>query len=671
MREDEKHMLYYTFNLTNSQREPLSKNDDSEFTRKINASVCEVNNKLEGKALALVSSVTQKGRKLRCCAEILDYSISPEAIGKMMNDELDEGYRTSNVFETTLLRFDSLADYAFDNDLAHRWLSKGIFQSDEYSVLARLGLARENIVQKKMTKRTAMNNVAEKWNHINGLGKEIERIFSMKTSSYKGNPVHYAIEVEDDRDRAEIRNILASSLLEQNRIILRRVTEIKLITATKLSSEKLYEFIELQKCGIVVITLPKSFDSSDFLNDMNQAMDELIAQIKVQRRNVLFIFEFSKAAEPTWKYIKSSLKEVNFIELKEVNLTNTESRDYIDKLAAADNVTDRTSLLGLIDESSYSVGDLKAIYSSWYDKHLCSSIYPAYSDFSEYDATVAKQNKGNAYQKLSNMIGLDEVRSVIKSAIDYARAQTLYEKSGIASSKVTRHMVFYGNPGTAKTTCARLYASIMKDNGLLAKGHIVEVGRKDIVSKYLGGTAPLIKEHFEKAEGGVLFIDEAYSLVDDKKGLYGDEAINTIVQEMENKRDSVVVILAGYPEEMETFLSRNPGLRSRISFHVHFRDYTPDELLSIMKLFISEAGMELADDATSKLLHIFIEAAKQKDFGNGRFVRNLFEQTMLKQASRILHIASPSDADIRTLTADDFTEQEKKEEKRHQIGFVF
>ena len=282
-----------------------------------------------------------------------------------------------------------------------------------------------------------------------------------------------------------------------------------------------------------------------------------------------------------------------------------------------------------------------------------------------------KQTKGNAYQKLSNMIGLDDVRSVITSAIDFSRAQILYEKAGIATSEMTRHMVFYGNPGTAKTTCARLYAQIMKDNGILKKGHLVEVGRKDIVSRYLGGTAPLIKEYFEKADGGVLFIDEAYSLVDDKKGLYGDEAINTIVQEMENKRDSVIVILAGYPEEMETFLSRNPGLRSRISFHVHFRDYTPDELLSILNLFISEAGMELEERAFPKLLHIFEDAAGKKDFGNGRFARNLFEQARLKQASRVLHITSPTDADIRTLTADDFAEPEKKEEKRRQIGFSF
>ena len=142
------------------------------------------------------------------------------------------------------------------------------------------------------------------------------------------------------------------------------------------------------------------------------------------------------------------------------------------------------------------------------------------------------------------------------------------------------------------------------------------------------------------------------------------------MQEMENKRDSVVVILAGYPEEMEAFLSCNPGLRSRISFHVHFKDYTTDELLSILRLFIRDAGMELSDDAKPKLLHVFSDVKRQKDFGNGRFARNLFEQARLKQASRILHIKSPSEAEIRTLNAEDFPDPEIKEEKIRQIGFI-
>lgn len=663
-------MLYYTFTLVNEQREMLTKNDDDEFTSAINSAIGEVNNKMKGKAFALICSVAQKGRRLRAVAEILDYSITVDKITSMINEELNENYRLVNVNETTLVRFNTLASSAFDRDLAHFKLPEGLLDSDDYSYVIRRGNARESLIEKKMTGKTARKKTTELWHHIEGLKEEIERIFQHKALPYKGNPVHYAIEADSNSDRVEIRNLLASCLLEQNRIELKRITEINLDTISSLSEDRVSSFMELERHGIVVISLYESCESSDSLTDLHQAMDELAALIKKKKRDVLFIFEFSKSSEPTWKYIRSMLAEMNFIELKEKNLSNEESRDYLARLAALDNVKDRYTLQNLVEDSSYSISDLKAIYSSWYDRHLCTDVYPAYSAISLCDTEVMKQTKGNAYQKLESMIGLEEVRSVITSAIDYARVQTLYEKSGVSCSEMTRHMVFYGNPGTAKTTCARLYASIMKDNGLLKKGHLVEVGRKDIVSKYLGGTAPLIKEYFEKADGGVLFIDEAYSLVDEKKGLYGDEAINTIVQEMENRRDSVVVILAGYPEEMKSFLSRNPGLRSRISFHVHFRDYTDYELLEILKLFIKESGMNLDQDAENKLLKIFDNAKREKDFGNGRFSRNLFERARLRQASRILHSESPSAEDIKTLIADDFTETEKREEIKHQIGFA-
>ncbi len=663
-------MLYYTFTLVNEQREMLTKNDDDEFTSAINSAIGEVNNKMKGKAFALICSVAQKGRRLRAVAEILDYSITVDKITSMINEELNENYRLVNVNETTLVRFNTLASSAFDRDLAHFKLPEGLLDSDDYSYVIRRGNARESLIEKKMTGKTARKKTTELWHHIEGLKEEIERIFQCKALPYKGNPVHYAIEADSNSDRVEIRNLLASCLLEQNRIELKRITEINLDTISSLSEDRVSSFLELERHGIVVISLYESCESSDSLTDLHQTMDELAALIKKKKRDVLFIFEFSKSSEPTWKYIRSMLAEMNFIELKEKNLSNEESRDYLARLAALDNVKDRYTLQNLVEDSSYSISDLKAIYSSWYDRHLCTDVYPAYSDISLCGTEVMKQTKGNAYQKLESMIGLEEVRSVITSAIDYARVQTLYEKSGVSCSEMTRHMVFYGNPGTAKTTCARLYASIMKDNGLLKKGHLVEVGRKDIVSKYLGGTAPLIKEYFEKADGGVLFIDEAYSLVDEKKGLYGDEAINTIVQEMENRRDSVVVILAGYPEEMKSFLSRNPGLRSRISFHVHFRDYTDYELLEILKLFIKESGMNLDQDAENKLLKIFDNAKREKDFGNGRFSRNLFERARLRQASRILHSESPSAEDIKTLIADDFTETEKREEIKHQIGFA-
>lgn len=236
------------------------------------------------------------------------------------------------------------------------------------------------------------------------------------------------------------------------------------------------------------------------------------------------------------------------------------------------------------------------------------------------------------------------------------------------------HMVFTGNPGTAKTTAARLFARIMRDNGLLSKGQLVEVGRGDLVGKYVGWTAQTVQAKFREAKGGVLFIDEAYSLVDGHSGSFGDEAINTIVQEMENHREDVVVIFAGYPDEMESFLQKNPGLRSRIAFHVPFADYNAEELCKIAELMGKSKGVCFDADAQEKLHAVFEDARKRSDFGNGRFVRNILEQAKMNQASRLLEYdyADITTEEIKTIKAVDITPPpEVKKEAKRTIGFVY
>lgn len=184
---------------------------------------------------------------------------------------------------------------------------------------------------------------------------------------------------------------------------------------------------------------------------------------------------------------------------------------------------------------------------------------------------------------------------------------------------------------------------------------------------------PIIRKKFEEAEGGVLFIDEAYSLVDDRDGSFGDEAINTIVQEMENHREDVAVIFAGYPDKMEGFLQKNPGLRSRIAFHVHFDDYDMNELCDIAELIARKKGLDIDEKAREKLLSIFAEVQGEKDFGNGRYVRNVIEKARMAQASRLLAKGYDeiTGRDIATLCADDFRLPEKKKRcERPKIGFI-
>ena len=271
------------------------------------------------------------------------------------------------------------------------------------------------------------------------------------------------------------------------------------------------------------------------------------------------------------------------------------------------------------------------------------------------------------------MIGLKDAKAVIKKALAYYKIQKIYKDKGIKQDRPAMHMVFTGSPGTAKTSVARLFARIMKENGLLASGKMIEVGRSDLVGKYVGWTAAIVKEKFQAAKGGVLFIDEAYSLVEAREGLYGDEAINTIVQEMENRRDEVVVIFAGYTDEMERFLEKNPGLRSRIAFHVPFADYDTDELCEIAKLIGKTKGVELTERALDKLSTVFEVAKTQPDFGNGRYVRNVIELSKMNQAYRITSLEPEKITEkiLTTIEEEDIEIPKIKNSKvKRTIGFV-
>jgi SpoVK/Ycf46/Vps4 family AAA+-type ATPase len=180
----------------------------------------------------------------------------------------------------------------------------------------------------------------------------------------------------------------------------------------------------------------------------------------------------------------------------------------------------------------------------------------------------------------------------------------------------------------------------------------------------------MVKKKFKEAKGSVLFIDEAYSLVDDRDGMFGDEAINTIVQEMENHRDDVVVVFAGYPDKMEKFLQKNPGLRSRIAYHVPFDDYNVDELCDIADLIAKKKDLVLADDARAKLREVFAVALQDDDYGNGRYVRNILEKAKMKQASRLVAMdySAVTSEDVRTIVASDI-EMPVKKAKQTRIGF--
>jgi SpoVK/Ycf46/Vps4 family AAA+-type ATPase len=256
---------------------------------------------------------------------------------------------------------------------------------------------------------------------------------------------------------------------------------------------------------------------------------------------------------------------------------------------------------------------------------------------------------------LDAMIGLGPVKREVHLIVAEAKAEQMRRDAGIAVQPPTRHMVFMGNPGTAKTTVARLLAAVYAQLGLLSSGHLVEVGRGDLVGEYIGQTAPKVEAAVQRALGGVLFIDEAYSLTDsDSPRDFGAEAVAALVKLMEDHRGDLVVVAAGYERQMQRFIDANPGLASRFPRQLHFPDYTDDELVRIFETMATQAGFVLGPGAADKVRDVLRRTARGDSFGNGRLVRNLLERTISLQAQRITSVERAQTPDeLRALRAVD------------------
>jgi SpoVK/Ycf46/Vps4 family AAA+-type ATPase len=365
------------------------------------------------------------------------------------------------------------------------------------------------------------------------------------------------------------------------------------------------------------------------------------------------------------KHIDFSIDIPDFNEQESLNLIRcfAEKEKYIVDDKAESVLTDYIKALKRkgIFENAYTAK--RIVESAIIEKGaLGSSDYLTEDDFKlEVLSSTADNNdkegspETDPFEELEGMIGMEEIKDKVKELAAYTETQLRRKKLGLRSEPLCLHMNFVGNPGTGKTSVARCIGKILKKIGVLSTGKFVEAAREDLCGKYVGHTAVKTSEKIKEAEGGVLFIDEAYSLNSDSKVDYGYEAVNTLVKKMEDLRDNLVVIFAGYPKEMSRFINMNPGLKDRIQFKLEFVDYKPDELLEIWKKFFADHGYEVDSHALKTMEEITVKLYENRDssFSNGRIMRKCFERVKMQQAVRIASTGLTEVDELTRITPED------------------
>ncbi len=509
--------------------------------------------------------------------------------------------------------------------------------------------------------------------------EEFKRIYAKENvHRFYGQPVHYKIIAGNTNAALALSNLLVAALYTNKRLVSRRINLINNISENCYDEMDFEKILENAAGGTVIIELSgERVNNTQFAHAYEEVVNFISETVKRFQRNTLCIF-VELADKPGFSpQLTARLQDdLHIIELHEGAGNRDTALSYLKKLMTDDAsalYTEEELLEAMGDKLTFSASDIYNIREKLFNNSLKNKTYPAYR---EVDRLIMDtENKSNdAYSDFQEMVGLTEQKALIEQIIAAHRVQKMRIDMNLDRQKAALHMCFTGTPGTAKTTVARLIAQILARDGVLKTGRFVECGRADLVAKYVGWTAKAVRSKFKEARGGVLFIDEAYSLSDGDHATFGEEAINTIVQEMENNRDNVIVIFAGYPDKMKYFLDHNEGLRSRIAFHIDFPDYTADELTDIFKLMAKKRGYKISDDVAEYCKKIFKRVAKKKNFGNGRFVRNLLEQAWLKQAQRIIKEnegGTVTKDDLISFKIEDFdVNVDKKYKSERKLGFV-
>ncbi|ORU00169.1 stage V sporulation protein K [Anaerovibrio sp. JC8] len=583
-----------------------------------------------------------------------------------------------NIREISAKEFNKLLDKANDRDFYSGWniankLGLDYLENRRFQVQERV-YEQEDITKRKL-KSFADDIMADK-----SLLEEIDRIYSSQNEKkYYGNPVHYVITAGTVQAANDIISLLVFALKANNRLLGGRVSYVNKISEHCSGDEDFQQMFELGRGSAVAIDMSGTDEDHGVYASAYREVVDFIAKTVVDNQMYTLCFFVQLSENPGFSkgLIAAVQDDIHLIEICEGRGDKEQAVNYLEKLTKKSQFkASRGELEKALPTKTktFTATEVYKTYNKWFSNGLKSKAYKAYKSV-EKVAVREKKKENKPYEELQNMVGLADIKALVDQIINTAKIRQSRSKLGLDNYKVSQHMIFTGNPGSAKTTIARLMAEILKQEGVLETGHFVECGRADLVGKYVGWTAQIVQKKFREAKGGILFIDEAYALVDNYTNSFGAEAINTIVQEMENRRDDVIVIFAGYPDRMEQFLAENEGLRSRIAFHLDFPDYNAEEMLQILELMVKNKGYEINDEVREKCLDIFKCACGQSEFGNGRFARNLLEQAMMKQSDRLIKESNGkkiSRKDLTSLMADDFSVNAEKMYKKPKtaIGFV-
>ena len=386
-----------------------------------------------------------------------------------------------------------------------------------------------------------------------------------------------------------------------------------------------------------------------FLHNMKEKLEE-------NPKDFLTIL-ISKTPETIEQAMQSDMIE-KYFEFK-IESTNMDVQDVyqevLSKLKESSQITDEASIK-LLDyiAATYPKTDLS--FPEYRDK-LCNKILSSKEkEITENDLPKYEQEKSmdEIFADLNNLVGLENIKQVLKDLVDLIELKNK-TKDDLKIKDINLHMVFLGNPGTGKTTVARIIAEMLYNLKYIKQNKLIEVSSKDLVAEYVGQTAPKTMAVIERALGGVLFVDEAYSLASEEGSgnSFNKEAIATLIQAMENYRDNLVVIFAGYTKEMQAFLNANSGIVSRIGYTLDFKDYTSEELLKIFEGMVKKAGFSITKEACDEVVKVIDKYRNTKNFGNARFARNLYEKTIIKHASNTR--GKKAKKDLKTIVKEDIS----------------